>query len=547
MSTWDDFDNEFFKKTPQNSGSWDDFEKSFSQQTKPQSQQPSRKDAFKSTASEMGRGEKFIAGVGASVDNTIRGVKQAFTNDPEKKRQLQEEELEARQAQAALGGWGTGGKILGSVAQMAPAAFIPGANTVAGAGLVGTLAGAAEPTIEGESRLKNAALGGALGGASQWGLGKLGDAAIKRMDNLKALKAANAGRDQNLANFTKEGYKIPRSELGGGTINNWLEGMAGKAALRQEMSVANQGVTNRLARESIGAPDTMPSTLRSLREGVQTTAPYQRLDSAGDILFTPEYSQTLKNIANNYGGQNSRLTSLKNPDVMKMTQELDFASASGKEINELIKNLREVGNKNKSAAYGTSPQNRELGKAQIEATKALEKLVDDNAGINPALQGLIPELQAARQRIAQIHTVENAANPATGEVSAKYFGRQFAKGKPLDGKQKTIAEFDQAFPKFSGEASKTQAPGVSALNATAAPMLGLMGSAASGSPAGMIAGGLPLLRDPMRKMLSSGWYQRGAKPSYDVGLFGSLPYSNPASLFLGRSSAPVLGLEFGNE
>jgi hypothetical protein len=75
------------------------------------------------------------------------------------------EEAERLDAPLDAASGGTTGRVLGSAALLAPTAFIPGANTLAGAGMIG--AGTGALTTEGGilERLKGGALGGIGGGA----------------------------------------------------------------------------------------------------------------------------------------------------------------------------------------------------------------------------------------------------------------------------------------------------------------------------------------------------------------------------------------------
>lgn len=105
--------------------------------------------------------QRFAAGAGKFVADTGRGIGQMMG------RVSEEEIAAARERDAPLMNTGAGmaGNIAGGVATFLPTAFIPGANTVTGSALIGAGAGLLAPTVEGESRLNNAALGGAAGAA----------------------------------------------------------------------------------------------------------------------------------------------------------------------------------------------------------------------------------------------------------------------------------------------------------------------------------------------------------------------------------------------
>src|SRR6478736_7130166 len=74
---------------------------------------------------------------------------------------------ESRRLDAPLMRTGAGvvGNIGGSVAAALPTAFIPGANTIGGAALLGAAQGALQPVGEKDSRLQNIGTGAAFGAA----------------------------------------------------------------------------------------------------------------------------------------------------------------------------------------------------------------------------------------------------------------------------------------------------------------------------------------------------------------------------------------------
>lgn len=87
----------------------------------------------------------------------------------------------------------------------------------------------------------------------------------------------------------------------------------------------------------------------------------------------------------------------------------------------------------------------------------------------------------------------------------------------MTGELKQIAEFQQAFPRVSRDATRLGTPGVSALEPIAQAGLATGGAIATGNPAGMLAGGIPLLREPARALLMSKPYQSMmAQPNYQA-------------------------------
>jgi hypothetical protein len=103
--------------------------------------------------------QKFAAGVGGGMTNLAQGVGQALGMTS------REDVAEKRRLDAPLNATGAGmtGNVVGNVATMLPAAFIPGVNTMAGAAALGGATGALAPSVSTEETLKNTAFGGATG------------------------------------------------------------------------------------------------------------------------------------------------------------------------------------------------------------------------------------------------------------------------------------------------------------------------------------------------------------------------------------------------
>lgn len=119
--------------------------------------------------------EKFLAGTGKAFVDLSRGARQLLPGD---NTELDAEIAESRRLDAPLmkTGAGMAGNVTGNVAALAPAMFIPGVNTYAGAAVLGAGAGLLEPTVEGESKISNALMGagaGVLGQGIGRGIGRL--------------------------------------------------------------------------------------------------------------------------------------------------------------------------------------------------------------------------------------------------------------------------------------------------------------------------------------------------------------------------------------
>jgi hypothetical protein len=105
----------------------------------------------------------FLSGVGKGMVDVGRGVGQAVglvsRDDVAESRRLDEPLM-----QTGAGKWGS---VAGTAAALVPAAFIPGANTLAGAALIGAGSGALAPSVSTQETLQNTGIGAGAGALGQ--------------------------------------------------------------------------------------------------------------------------------------------------------------------------------------------------------------------------------------------------------------------------------------------------------------------------------------------------------------------------------------------
>lgn len=129
---------------------------------------------------DMSGPSRFFAGLGKAVSDTARGGAQIVGAGAELLNPIDpnssglDEAAQSAVDQAAQRdkplmntAGGAGGYLTGQVIKSAPAAFIPGANTVLGSGLIGAGYGLMEPVQTGGSRMSNAATSAGFGAAGQ--------------------------------------------------------------------------------------------------------------------------------------------------------------------------------------------------------------------------------------------------------------------------------------------------------------------------------------------------------------------------------------------
>ena len=149
---------------------------------------------------DMSGGDLFLAGIGKGMTDVARGAGQLLGVVDEK----DIIESRARDKNLVDTGAGATGNVVGSIAATLPAALIPGANTMLGAGAIGAGLGALQPVVGEESRGQNALIGGSVGAA-----------AIPLLGAASSVLAPQVNKAANLLNL--EGVKTTIGQTLGGS------------------------------------------------------------------------------------------------------------------------------------------------------------------------------------------------------------------------------------------------------------------------------------------------------------------------------------------
>lgn len=399
------------------------------------------------------------------------------------------------------------GNVGGNIAAVLPSMFVPGANTLVGAGVVGAAQGMLQPTIEGESRATNTLLGGTLGAGSQYVTGRTAQAVADRFGR-KVIQGAqgqpaNAVRDAVLTDSQAAGYVIPPSMANGPMPLRLMEGISGKYKTNQMASIRNQDVTNRLAKQAIGVPDDVPLTpevLQQVRQGAGNA--YAAVEQLPAINWDKAFLSNIKGMRRLGGATTNPADQAIDGLVGQLANKNQW---TGREVVADIKNLREMAKANFAAVQrgGGDVGAQTLAKAQQRAADALEDLVERNLSLNSAPVSLIQDLRASRQLIAKTYNIERALDPATGNIAAREFGKAVQKGKPVSGELEVVGRFANAYKDVarvpeSGWANPLTAVdfGFGALGAGVSP-------AAMALPAARVGSRYAILSGPAQRMLGS--------------------------------------------
>jgi hypothetical protein len=294
------------------------------------------------------------------------------------------------------------------------------------------------------------------------------------------------------------GYVIPPTTSNPTATNKVLEGLAGKLNTAQHASVKNTSTTERLASRGLGLSEDVPLTM----ESVQALRPeageaYEVVRRAGPVELGGKFDAAVDKALAVATGANKSFPGLADDPSLAKIEALRQPAADASDIVDAIKIVRDLSDK----AYRDG--SKLVGKTYKEVARALEDALDDRL-VQLGDKGAIEAFRNARTLIAKSHTIESSMRKA-GQVSPAKLAGDLAKGKPLSGEIKQIAEFGRDFPKASRTLNESF-PGLSPLDAYAA-----MGTA--GISKNPLYLGMPFLRLGARNALLSPLGQRLAVPS----------------------------------
>lgn len=260
----------------------------------------------------------------------------------------------------------TGGAKVGEIAGALPLAFIPGANTYAGAAAFGGLTGVVQPTVGNESRLLNAGAGSALG------------------------IVGKAGGDK-LASWVTQRAAQP--------FMGWNQGTANRAfasAVGSDAKAMNQGAI-------ADAADRLGGIFNQARSSDVT------------VGIPPQTSQVITSAESSLPAS-AKEAFWKDPQVNELMTHLQNGTATAKELGTISSKLG-----NTAAGEMTSKGgDRELGKALF----ALQNHADDLVGQSITDPALSAAYNAARPQYRNLLLTRRPTivNSATGDVNMRNLG-----------------------------------------------------------------------------------------------------------------------------
>lgn len=355
-------------------------------------------DPYKQEAEARSTFGKVKAGLASAPINLYLGTKQLFGELSPIEQDVLKQNRAAESAAPVT-------SIASNVATMAPTMFIPGVNTVAGAGLLGAGMGAVQPVIEGESRLQNAVLGGAFGAGGQ----KLGQSVGRLLAGRQGMAGAqpvmqgaaqvkatgggfnygsvgsdmsagiNATQQRALQQGQKLGLQFTPGQATGSKVLQQLESKLESQPMTSgkffEIKDNNQKILNSLAAKSIGeTADVIDDTvLSTAKERISNV--YKLVADQNPRPINPDdFLGKVARIENEFEGllpanQPSLLDNVLVKQAFKLAEN---GQATGEQLQALASKLGKAATNQMTSANGDRQVGMALGKVKDVVDDLLE-------------------------------------------------------------------------------------------------------------------------------------------------------------------------------
>ena len=456
---------------------------------------------------DMSAMERGAAGAGKAMTDLARGAGQALGLVS------REDVAESRKRDAPLMDTTAGkvGNLVGNVAATIPTAFIPGANTVTGAGVIGAGLGLLQPSTSTKETLANVALGGA-GGAG-------GQAVMNRVAQIanQGGNAVTQGQRQAAQQGQALGMRLTPGKASGSTVLQKIEAAAesnpmtsgGFDAIKRN----NQTVLNRSAAGSIGErADELSGPILAQAEQRIGNVFNQVADATPVVLDPQAVGPRLRAIAQDSEGMLMGNAQLAQNGLFQRVDDFvnNQGGATRAQLRQLSSNLGKAARNNMTNQNG----DRALGEALFATQEVVEDAIQST--LNQAEQAAYQEARNQYRNLMALTAKTNVTNPSSGNVSGRGLATTLMQkdrgGFTMGGNNSDMygaARFTQAFPDIvgnSGTATRSMGPAdyVAGLpgNILARLYLSQPVTAAAGAGAGAVGTGARLANNRLSELLA---------------------------------------------
>lgn len=333
----------------------------------------------------------------------------------------------------------------GAVARVAPklGGAIASGGMAGGGNMATRIAGGAVGGAAGAGMVNpdDAAMGAALGGAAPLvvrGAGAAGQAVGRVLRGPEQTPQMA----QALQSAQELGLVVPPTQARASLGNRLMEGVAGKITTAQNASAKNAPKINAAAAKALGleADQLTPEGIGYVKKAAGVL--YDAVGSAGTVTPGPAYAKALDEIVAPHLQAAKGFPNAKPSPVIDMVESLRSESFDAAAAVAKIKELRSAADD----AFKPGGAGADIGRAAKKAAKALEDALEAHL-TSIGEPDLLRQFKDARTLYAKAATVGEAINPASNNVDARKLAQKLAKGKPLSGDLKKVAEFAAQFPK----------------------------------------------------------------------------------------------------
>lgn len=311
-----------------------------------------------------------------------------------------------------------------------------------------------------------------------------------------------------------------------------ISDFADRPKLLKSVNDANQIVTTRIAKRSLGLPidaQLNTATLEAIRTQAFNSG-YRPLMSLGRNPLTVDpatgqryFDDELINIRNTYSGSRNTFPNAVPRQLDELIDAYIVNSVDAADVVDKVRQLRKEASKAFNSP-ATTPEGEQLAFARQALADALENELGRQA-TNLGNPELVARFQAARRQIAVSHLVGDTMDAGSDAVNPSTLGKLFAKGRHMEGELSDAGAFFSMKYGSKGDNFKDITPhyykslaGLTVAGSASAAMgvdpayVGLI--ALGGAGAANI--GAEGIQSATRKYLQSGLGQSRNRPSYDA-------------------------------
>jgi len=385
-----------------------------------------------------------------------------------------------------------------------------------------TAVGAAIPSILGAPMAAASRAGGAIGEAIGGPAGEPLGAAVPELAATVAggASALRARAPTGPAQFTQEqqairsaqqaGFRALPSEVRGGPMNVGVESVAKQAPLVKRLAQYNENRASELVRQELGIPRLDDASIQAVRTRAGAVYDQVRaLPTNIDVLRTnPNWISSVRDLDARFRSMKQVLPEMyRNSGLERLRGSMGrVRNMTPEQVVDIVRTLRD--NAARTLKRPDAPaETVDAAYAFKQAADMFEDLLDTHLQ-QTGRTGLMERYRNARETYAKTFNIEEATDLVTGKVDPQALRRALARGEPLTGNLRRIAEAAAALPSVVRRTEGMVTPEGMVLSDWAMGA-GIPAAIFSGQPG--IAAGLAVgaaARPAVRSVAASAPYQR---------------------------------------